>query len=90
MEASLLRRKRSLLDDMPPAVRARSGLDDDQGASICVVCHDKTAVMAVIPCGHVCLCNACSDACMSGQAGANSCPLCRGDMQRVLRIYMGR
>lgn len=95
MEVKLQRRKRALLDEMPPEIRSRSGLsDDDQTTNTtttnnntCVVCHDETAVMAIVPCGHICLCTACSETCIND---SNPCPLCRGDIQSVLRVYSGR
>jgi len=98
-EANLLRRKRSFHDamqSMPPETQTRISLGDSQGAdtardnNVCVVCQDEPAVMAVSPCGHVCLCSACSDACMNGRTGSLVCPLCRGGMQSVLRIYLSR
>ena len=91
MEEKLLNRKRSFreaMQSMPPETQSRISLDDENRSSsgVCVVCHDEPSVMAVIPCGHVCLCNTCSDECsLIGQ----TCPLCRGSMQSVLRIYWG-
>ena len=93
----LLNRKRSFreaMQSMPPGTQSRITLDDSNttdsnNVCVCVICHDAPSVMAVIPCGHVCLCNACSDVCMTGQNGQPTCPLCRGAMQSVLRIYLG-
>ena len=56
----------------------------------CVVCHDESALMAVVSCGHVCLCSSCSDACTSNRTGSRVCALCFRNIQTVLRIYMGR
>lgn len=100
-EANLLRRKRSIheaMQSMPTQTRSRISLGDDtQGASdmtsnnnACVVCHDESALMAVVSCGHVCLCSSCSDACTSNRTGSRVCALCFRNIQTVLRIYMGR
>jgi len=103
-EEKLRNRKRSFheaIQSMPLATQSRITLDDDantsnnsnsnsnSNSSTCVICHDESSVMAVIPCGHVCLCNTCSDVCMNGRNGQRTCPLCRGNMQSVLRIYLG-
>ena len=95
-ETKLQNRKRSFreaMQSMPAETQARITLDDTNtsgnDSNTCVICHDDTSVMAVSPCGHVCLCNSCADICMSGQNGRPSCPLCRGDMQSVLRVYWG-
>mmetsp|Transcript_32328 Transcript_32328/g.67815 ORF Transcript_32328/g.67815 Transcript_32328/m.67815 type:complete len:442 (+) Transcript_32328:93-1418(+) len=100
-EAKLRMRKRSFRDTMksvPALTRSRISLDDDTAQGVaettssnntCVICRDEVAVMAVVPCGHLCLCIDCAEACMSGQTGSRSCPLCRGNMQSILRIYKG-
>ena len=50
----------------------------------CVVCLERTAKTAIVPCGHVCLCVTCSRALTKlGQP----CPLCRRNMTGVIRIY---
>ncbi len=101
MEANLLRRKRSFretMQSMPSDVQSRISVGNNNeeknatsnSENICVVCHDEPAVMAVVPCGHQCLCNSCSNICIEGQASARQCPLCRGNMQSILRIYLGR
>ena len=87
---SLQRRKQALLDEMPANVRSRSVLSNDQETatnSTCVVCLERQANFAVVPCGHVCLCSTCSDICTGDD---RPCPLCRVDIQSTLRIYLGR
>lgn len=99
-EEKLRNRKRAfheIIQDMPRETRARITLDEntvtasnenDNNQSVCVICHENECSMAVIPCGHVCLCNQCSDLCTNSENGQQSCPLCRGNMQSVLRIYL--
>ena len=67
----------------------RGRYENDSNQNTCVICQDNVSIMAVIPCGHLCLCNECSEVCMGGQNGQRTCPICRGNMQSVLRIYSG-
>jgi len=48
--------------------------------SECVICLQAEAMMALMPCGHLCLCEA--PACM-----LKLCPLCRAPVVEVKRIY---
>ena len=99
METMLRKRKRSFLatkESMPPESQSRITIDNDtisnsdgSNQNTCVICQDNDSIMAVIPCGHLCLCNGCSNVCMGGQNGQRNCPICRGNMQSVLRIYSG-
>jgi hypothetical protein len=93
VEANLQKRKRSLqesLKEIPPARRARISLKNESCSTqdLCVVCHDQKPVMAVVPCGHLCLCEGCSSSCME-ISGSRLCPLCRGNMQTTMKIYTG-
>jgi hypothetical protein len=91
VEANLQKRKRSLQESLkaiPPARRARISLKNESCSTqdLCVVCHDQKPVMAVVPCGHLCLCEGCSSSCMEIY-GSRLCPLCRGNMQSTMKIY---
>jgi len=46
----------------------------------CAVCWSKAPEVAFDPCGHVCACRQCA-------ASLTSCPLCRGNISKRLRIY---
>ncbi|THU82603.1 hypothetical protein K435DRAFT_784559 [Dendrothele bispora CBS 962.96] len=62
-----------------PASSERSGL--------CVVCQDEDANIAIVDCGHLCLCRGCCDMVM---ASSRECPLCRTRIvteARLLRIF---
>ena len=52
-------------------------------ADACCVCLTRRATHATDPCGHYCLCPTCA----ISWADGGSCPICRGDVQRVLRIF---
>ena len=54
----------------------------------CTVCQDADAVRAIIPCGHLCLCDECTNSlATSPNKSMQQCPLCRGNLLSTLRIY---
>ncbi|CAI5729684.1 unnamed protein product [Hyaloperonospora brassicae] len=56
--------------------------------SECVVCKDQQAVTAVVPCGHLCFCEADAETyrrnCTSEYP---TCPICQQEIVSLLRIY---
>mmetsp|Transcript_24746 Transcript_24746/g.60794 ORF Transcript_24746/g.60794 Transcript_24746/m.60794 type:complete len:105 (-) Transcript_24746:875-1189(-) len=97
MQEHLHARKRALresLDNLPPAQRPKWKLEEDKKPSArleksqCVVCQDKGPIRAVVPCGHVCLCDECASSISEGPSWNRLCPLCRGPMQSTLKIYL--
>lgn len=57
----------------------------------CTVCCNREASRAVIPCGHLCLCDECTDTiAASCDAGMRQCPLCRGNLLSTLKIYTAK
>ena len=48
----------------------------------CVVCLGRPAELAMIPCGHLCLCRSCMH-----QTAPKQCPICRDDVRMVCKIY---
>ena len=52
--------------------------------NLCVVCQDKSSRVAIVPCGHMCLCTSCSATYFTRQT---SCPICRMPAQSTLKIY---
>jgi len=51
------------------------------GPSSCIMCSSKPQEMAVVPCGHLSMCSTCS-------SEQKECPLCRGPIEKLLRIYV--
>jgi len=51
--------------------------------NICVVCLDARSTMAVVPCGHLALCEACA-----GQLERLLCPVCRQPSESIMHIFM--
>ena len=49
--------------------------------SECVICLENEAVVALIPCGHRCACEACAPS-------LNNCPMCRQPIREANRIFL--
>ena len=50
----------------------------------CVICHNKEANIALIPCGHICLCASCLPEFVRRQA---VCAVCCGDFESTLKVF---
>jgi hypothetical protein len=53
--------------------------ESDDEEDLCIVCMEQRMCMAIVPCGHLSMCEACCK-------GVHSCPVCRGPVDKVLRI----
>ena len=53
----------------------------DPATTECAICLDDNAEYAVVPCGHRCLCASCIKT-------VPQCPVCRGAMTAVLRVFV--
>ena len=60
------------------------------GSAECVICHDRAAVRAVIPCGHLCLCDPCTPTLVDSALIVPYCPMCRGSFLSTLKIYAAK
>lgn len=56
---------------------------EESSASECVVCLSDPRDTLILPCRHLCLCNACAD---SLRYQANNCPICRAPFRALLQI----
>ncbi|KAL0850272.1 hypothetical protein ABMA28_012113 [Loxostege sticticalis] len=56
--------------------------DSSTYESECVVCMDAKCEVVFVPCGHMCCCLLCS------QKEIENCPLCRGDLEKVIRVRL--
>ena len=75
MNSELLRReRRSIVDRRDPNQTLN-----------CVVCYEKTADTALVPCGHMVYCGACAPA----RRLTYKCPLCRDDAHGTVRVWPG-
>lgn len=51
----------------------------------CVICQDKPAVRAVVPCGHQCLCDDCAGVMAAKEI--MKCPMCRCQIRETLKNF---
>ena len=65
----------------PPGPEPPRPASTDPATTECAVCLDGDAEYAVVPCGHRCLCASCIKA-------VSECPVCRGAMTAVLRVFV--
>jgi hypothetical protein len=56
---------------------------EDANTSECVVCLTEPRAIAVLPCGHLCLCETCTNSLITQ---GSKCPLCRKRVQLFLRV----
>lgn len=52
------------------------------GTNQCIVCMDAPMQVILIPCHHICVCQACSTHLNS------KCPVCRMDIQKVETVFI--
>ncbi|KAI9569944.1 hypothetical protein HD554DRAFT_2019561 [Boletus coccyginus] len=77
------------MEDMDPKSKPRSHPQPTtaERSGLCVVCQDEEACIAIVDCGHLAMCRACSDLVL---ASSRECPLCRTRIvteARLLRIF---
>jgi ankyrin repeat protein len=54
---------------------------DDAEETMCVVCMDAPKNRVVLPCMHMCVCEACA------QRLSDHCPVCRGPIERIAQLF---
>ncbi|XP_045878852.1 E3 ubiquitin-protein ligase LRSAM1 [Meles meles] len=68
-------------EELPePATPSAPPAELEVPTSECVVCLEREAQMIFLNCGHVCCCRQCS-------GPLRTCPLCRQEIARCLRLY---
>lgn len=60
-----------------------SDVDTEDNGAECVICMSDIRDTLILPCRHLCLCNACAD---SLRYQANNCPICRAPFRALLQI----
>jgi len=60
--------------------------DDNIYCSICLDSLSFNNLMAIIPCGHVCLCPICSPQ-FGPRKRYNTCPICRKTIEKINKLY---
>lgn len=51
----------------------------------CIVCFDGPIETVCVPCGHVALCLECAEVCQ--ESDARSCPVCRQNIEQIVRMF---
>jgi hypothetical protein len=60
-------------------------LEEEQESKLCIVCQDRRKCVIILPCRHLCLCTEC---CTVIQRELGTCPICRRDVRRTMKIYV--
>ncbi|KAK8721116.1 hypothetical protein OTU49_012928, partial [Cherax quadricarinatus] len=60
-------------------------LEQEREDRLCVVCQDQVKCVILLPCRHLCLCDACRSAIITRD---NTCPVCRRPIIQTLRVYV--
>ena len=55
--------------------------------AICQMTHTNDDMHVIIPCGHVCLCDACIQKTVTMQQLPKRCPMCRGDIEKTCKLF---
>ena len=62
--------------------RLRSEIDSstDESPNACLVCLEHPRDVVILNCGHICACKRCADM-------LTACPMCRGEIARIIPTY---
>mmetsp|Transcript_34536 Transcript_34536/g.101498 ORF Transcript_34536/g.101498 Transcript_34536/m.101498 type:complete len:352 (-) Transcript_34536:11-1066(-) len=58
-----------------------------EGEDVCIVCWDRRADHAIVPCGHLCLCSRCSSYATLQGTLRGQCPVCKCVAQRAMKVF---
>ena len=70
------------LDGYWPSEQGADSRDAD--SHLCCICYFQAKTHALIPCGHMCLCESCA---AMLPPSFSRCPMCRKEIQQVVRIF---
>mgnify|MGYP001246208499 FL=1 len=59
-------------------------LSASPGRQECSICMDHEAQYAMIPCGHLCMCESCA---VDAALNIRDCPICRARVHKKIKIY---
>lgn len=70
------------LPDMNVASTSKTLHRAESSDKLCIICLDAEKTHVIVPCGHYCLCTACSK-----KITKDKCPICKGNITDIIRIY---
>ena len=77
--------KRDADESRRAAEESKRDADDLRRAAECVICMGGQRTHTILPCGHKVLCD--NTNCIEGVWNDESCPICRGPIGNIIRIY---
>lgn len=72
-----------LLEEIESLKRSAKITKENEESKECRICLDNRCEIALFPCGHVCLCDACSR-----NGALVQCPICRAQITRRLKVFL--
>ncbi|KAL7648794.1 UNVERIFIED_CONTAM: hypothetical protein RMT77_000701 [Armadillidium vulgare] len=60
-------------------------LENEREGKLCIICQDNPKTVILLPCRHLCLCEACRSAVIVRR---NVCPVCRKPILDSLKVYL--
>jgi hypothetical protein len=69
----------------PPSAPTTPAPHPDAEETMCVVCFDAPKDHLVLPCKHLCVCEACAE--QLTKTRTPMCPVCRGPIRETMKVF---